>query len=396
MIKNLRYLPLQTLTLVVVICIGYFVDSAIYLLLLLSTSAQDVSWWVTAVVLANLIPPIVFAPVLGWVVDRISGKGAWVAALTISGLSAIGIAFFESPVLLVALAAIQAICAVVISAAIFKLLPLAPKMNEKSASSLAVGIGSVAAIGGPPLAALTASADLQFAFILCGSLLLGSAAVALLVVPRHVPVSVEKTAWHEVWIGTKSLRSMTLLKSFLPVILGVVFVTSMEGVAGVFYLQEVAGSSLGYAILLSAWAVGSLIGALYTGRKGFNASSITCVLVGGLVVSTAILLEGIFAVALIIGIAFIIGGFGNAYHNIGIRNLVYEAVPGPQQGQVWSVVGALFSSVAALGNFFGTPGFLGDSRTIIIVAGCIGVCLVMGTLPFAAKVSRSPVKQAAK
>jgi MFS family permease len=393
--QRIRNLPAGTVILMAAICIGYFVDSAIYLLLLLSSSAQDVSWWVTAVVLANLIPPILLAPVLGWIVDRTSGRAAWTLSLTVSALCAAGIGLVDSPVALVVLAAVQSTCAVVVSAAVFKLLPRAGAMDERSASSFAVGIGSIASIAAPPLAALIAVLGVDVAFWACAVLLALAAALVLRTAPRTTQVEVEATSWHEVWLGTRTIRTMTVFRAFIPVMLGVVVVTSMEGVAGVFYLQEVAGSAVGYALLLSAWAVGSLVGAGLTGRAGFRLGAVHSVLIGGLVVSAAILLEGLIASAVVIAVAFLGGGVGNAIHNVGVRNLVYEQVPRNQQAQVWSVVGATFSGAAAIGNFLGTPGLVAPAQPVIVIAGALGVVLVLATLAWTLTRPHSPRQTAA-
>jgi len=186
--------------------------------------------------------------------------------------------------------------------------------------------------------------------------------------------------WHEIWLGSRILPVMRAVRGFLPAIIGVVVVTSVEGVAGVFYLQEVAGSAVLYALLLSAWAVGSLVGVAVTGRHSFRMGAVQSILVGGILVSVAILVEGLVPSALVIAVAFIGGGIGNAIHNVGVRNLVYEVVPREQQAQVWSVVGALFSAAAAVGNFFGTPGLIGSARSLIVWAGAAGVVLTLVTI----------------
>lgn len=378
--RRLTTLPARTVVLIAAICIGSFVDSAIFILLLLSSSALDVTWWVTAVILANLIPPILFAPFLGSIVDRTSGRGAWVWALLISAVCAAGISLFDSPVALVGLAAAQSICFVVLSASVFKLLPYSPSMDERLASSFAVGIGSIAAIGAPPLAAFVATLGIDVAFWICAGGLVIAALFVAYAAPRDIHVHVDSMRWHEVWLGTRTVRSLGPLKAFAPAILGVVLVTSMEGVAGVFYLQEVAGNAVGYALLLSAWAVGSLCGAILSGHKRFRVSAVVSVLAGGFVVSLAILLEGVFFSAIVIGVVFLAGGIGNAIHNVGVRNFVYDVVPKSQQAQVWSMVGAVFSGSAALGNALGTPGLLGPARTVIVVAGATGVVLVLVTV----------------
>lgn len=359
--------------------IGAFVDSGIFILLLLTSSAQTVTWWVTAVVLANLVPPVLLAPVLGWVVDRTSGRGAWASALMVSAVCAGGIAFLDSPVALVALAALQATCSVVLSAAAFRLLPTADGMDEHRASSFAVGIASVAAIGAPPLAAFAAGLGTGVAFAICAGLLVVAAVVVLRTAPRSVRVNVRGTPWHEVWLGSRSIRTVAVLRTFLPVALGVVLIASMEGVAGVFYLQAVTGSPVGYALLLSAWAVGSLAGAVLTDSRRFTLGPAASILVGGFAVAAAILVEGLVAWAPVIALVFVAGGVGNAIHNVGIRTLVYAHVPRDQQAQVWSVAGAGFSAAAALGNLLGTPDVLAPARAVIVAAGVLGVGLVVVT-----------------
>lgn len=376
---RIRSLPTATVVLMAAICIGFFVDAAIYLLLLLSSSAQEVSWWVTAVVLANLIPPLLLAPVLGWIVDRTSGRAAWTASLGLSGVCAAGIGFLNSPVALVGLAAVQSVCSVVVSASVFKLLPRAPGMDERSASSFAVAIGSIAGIGAPPLAALAAVLGVNVALWICGALLALAAVCVARTAPAAARVQVEHTAWHEAWLGTRTLRSLRAFRILVPVMLGVVVVTSMEGVAGVFYLQDVAGNAVIYALLLSAWAAGSLAGSLLSGRSGFSLGAAQSILLGGLVLSVAILVEGIFPSAVVIASAFLLGGVGNAVHNVGVRNLVYERVPKHHQAQVWAVIGATFSGAAAIGNFLGTPGLVASAQTIIILAGALGTLLVLLT-----------------
>lgn len=56
-------------------------DSVVYVLLLLSASRLAVSWWVTGVVLTNLLPPVLLAPILGSLVDRATGRTAWISAM---------------------------------------------------------------------------------------------------------------------------------------------------------------------------------------------------------------------------------------------------------------------------------------------------------------------------
>ncbi|NNU27133.1 MFS transporter [Isoptericola sediminis] len=367
----------RTRLLLAVVATGALVDAAFFLLLLLSSSATGVGWFVTAVVVANLLPPVLLGPMLGWLVDRTSGRWAWTGALLVTAVCCLGVAGTDVSAVVVALAGLQAVASVVVNAAAFKLLPESPGLDERTASSYAVGMGSLAAIAGPPLGALSAGATSNAgAFLVLAGLAVVAGTGAATTAPRLVHVDLDATRWHDVWLGARTARSLAAARAFAPVVLGIVLITSMEGVAGVFYLQDVAPTPFVYACLLALWALGSLGGAWWTGRRANVLGIRISVLVGGLLMSLAILVEGIVAVAVVIGVVFVVGGFGNAVHNVGIRQLVYQHVPRAQQAQIWSMLAAVMSGTAALGNALGTPGLLGPARDVVVLSGAIGLATV--------------------
>ncbi|WP_140400576.1 MFS transporter [Gulosibacter sp. 10] len=368
-----RSMPPRTLALLALVAIGAFVDGAILLLLLLSSSAQEASWWVTGIVLANLLPPVLLAPALGWVVDRIPGRLAWAGGFGVSGASTIGLALVDAPAASVALAGVQATCAVAVSATQFKLLPAAPGLTERRAASLVVTLAAVAGIVAPPVAALMSGIGIRAALVVCGALFVLCAVSVGLLVPGTGRAAVQRSSWHEIWLGTRSLGHMRSFAGFVPVMGAIVVATSMEGVAGVFYLQDVAGGAVGYGLILAAWAVGSLAGSSMTLLPGFRLGPGASVLLGAIGISAALLFEGLVPIAVPILLAFLVGGVANSVHNIGVRNLVYDTVPEELQGQAWAVVGALFSSGAALGNLLGTPGLLAQERALVIASGALGL-----------------------
>jgi len=381
LIAFLLSLPLSTRLLLVAIILKSLVNSGLFILLMLAGTHLGASWWVTAIALATLIPGVLFAPALGWLVDRVDVKTAWIAALLVSGICVIGIALAPSPFIMVALVAIEALFSIVFGTAVFKLLPQAEGMDRDRANSFYVGIGLVIGISAPPLAALVSTIGTDFGFFLFGTLYIVSAIIIWRLSPTSsLKIEVDKTNWHEVWLGSKAIKHFKPIRLLIPVILGGAIATSIEAVAGVFWLQEVAGGAVGYALLLSAWTLGSLSGAAVAGRKWFKVSTRESLLLGGLLMALAILVEGAIPVAAIIGIAFLFGGFGNGVHNIAIRNLVYEQVPKEQQAQAWAVQGAAFSAAVAIGNVLGTPGLIAaEVSTTIIIAGGTGVVLVVGT-----------------
>ena len=83
------------------------------------------------------------------------------------------------------------------------------------------------------------------------------------------------------------------------------------------------------------------------------------ILWGGFFIGAAILLEGLAANPWIVGAGFLVGGFFNSIHNMGIRDMVYIQVPEHRQGQCWALIGSLFSSMVLVGDLLGTPGMTG-------------------------------------
>lgn len=355
-------------------------DSVVYVLLLLSASRLAVSWWVTGVVLANLLPPVLLAPILGSLVDRATGRTAWISAMAASALCVLGMAVSTRAWLVVACGALQSLCAVVVAAGSFAFLPRLQGMTQSRASSWIVGMGAVASIVGPPVAALLFGCGQRVAF---GVVALAFLTAALAVAgqgPEVDRLEVDRATLLEVRAGLAAMVQSSPLRRLLPFVLIVVTATSIEGVAGVYYLQDVAQGYVGYSLMLVCWAAGTLAGAALGARYELTPSRAACVVYGGLGVSVAILIEGAVAVPAVIAVVFLAGGFANAIHNIGVRDMVYSTVDARHLGQAWAMVGAGFSAFSAIGNVLGTPAIWGGARPAVLIAGAIGTLAAIATM----------------
>ena len=112
-----------------------------------------------------------------------------------------------------------------------------------------------------------------------------------------------------------------------------------------------------------------LIASVFYGRGWYKPQLVNAILWGGFFIGAAILLEGLAANPWIVGAGFLVGGFFNSIHNMGIRDMVYMQVPEHRQGQCWALIGSLFSSMVLVGDLLGTPGILEDARTIVMIGG---------------------------
>ncbi|MBO3725797.1 hypothetical protein J5X07_12320 [Actinomyces bowdenii] len=133
-----RFRLALVLSAIVVSAVG---DSVVHALLLLSASRLSVAWWVTGVALANLLPPVLLAPVLGSLLDRASGRIAWIAAAAAYALCVLGMVVSPCALPVVACAALQSLCAVVVSAGTSAFLPWLHGTTESRASSWIVAMG---------------------------------------------------------------------------------------------------------------------------------------------------------------------------------------------------------------------------------------------------------------
>ena len=362
-----------------------FLDGAVFMLLLLSLSAGGEGWEVTAVMMATLLPPILLAPALGAMVDRMPGRLAWVISLIMCTITTALLAVLAGSMIMVVVAGIKACFTSVAGSAVFKLLPTVGGLTTDRASALAVTIGSITGIVAPPLAAFGFGLGHFWVLAICAALYLVAALLVAFCLNSSERVEVEQMSLTEILLGTRSLRHLKSFVKFMPLMFGVVIATSMEAVAGVFYLQEVAGGPVMYGVLLAAWALGSLAGATSKLLNVIPTSPTGSIALGGLGISLALLVEGLIPSAVVILIAFLLGGLANSLHNIGVRDIVYEHVPPNLRGQAWAFVGAMFASGEALGNLLGTPNLFASERNIVIAAGAIGTVIALATTVYFAR-----------
>ncbi|MHC6175964.1 MFS transporter [Glutamicibacter endophyticus] len=342
------------------------------------------SWGVSALFLAGLIPPILAAPWLGRWVDGQRVRGLWLATLLCHALVFTLMAALDSIWVSLAGMCVASICAVFSSSAVFKLIPeIRGSFSLARASSLLVAAGSLAGILSPALAAL--GYDL---WGLRPLLLVNAGSFLFFAVVAWFLLRSQSTAYNsdvpEPFTGLRGARVLTsngTLRILLVPIAAVVFFTSTEAVSGVFYLRAISPNDTVYGMLLGLWSVGAVLGSLSAGGKLLGQRVSLPVLLGAGLIGAAITLEGLWPNAVAIGVAFLIGGYGNGMHNLGLRNAIYRLVPQERHGAAWAYVTMLINSMVALGYLAGTPGFLIESEQLIVtLSGVCALAAVLGAL----------------
>lgn len=347
-------------------------DAAASLALVLDAAADGQTWRVTEVFLADLLPPVFLAPAAGALVDRYDARRVWLAGSLGQAALFAAAALVDGFHLRVALLAVAGVLAVATSAACFALLPAMTGTGRIArANSWMTTATSAAALLGPGVGGAVHT-SLGTAWILgfdALSFLAVAGAAAFAAPSRAVPPPAAEPLREPARRGFRLLRHNTVIGPMLPVLAVTILATAVEGVAGVFYLREVTASDSVYGLLLSAWALGSVPGALLAGWSRLDGRETLLVGGGAALMGAALLTEGLIPLTGVIAVAFLAGGFGNGAHNAGVRTLMHRHVPASDHGVAWACYRAMANTCVTVGYLLGTPDVLLGARTLILLSG---------------------------
>ncbi|WP_219844032.1 MFS transporter [Arthrobacter sp. MYb227] len=369
--------------LVVISSLAVVGDEAASMSMVLTAVNQGQPWMVTWFSLSLALPAMILAPFGGAIVDRYDPRKIWVICLALQSLC-IGVAALQDDFwALLALLAASNVINILSSSASFALLPkLTGSIRIERANSLMAVGSSLAYMIGPALSAWLFSivgVSLMFGVNAATTLILAVTAL-FLVLRADRPESADPSSW-SLWGGVsdgwKAIRSAPAVASLMPLLILIMISGAIEAVAGVFWLRQISGTDTLYGLVLSCWAIGSLIGAYLAGTKRLAPRTMLLIVGGGLCMALAILTEGLVSIAIIIGIAFVIGGLGNGAHNVGVRNLIYQQISKAHVGSAWAYYRMLTSAAVAIGYVVGTPRTPSGAQSMVVIAG---ICALAGVL----------------
>lgn len=351
---------------------------------------------VASLLIALLIPGAVVAPYAGKLVDERDAARVLAATAVLQAVVTGVLAFTEGAGAALAGAALLSMLFAISGAASFALIPVVgravglPTARVNAAMEFASGGGAVfgpfaggalVAVGGTTIALLIDAAT--FAML---------AVVILLSKLSRLP---NMTAAEGGWSPTAVLRGyapilrqrriMLLLASFWVVVAGL----AVSDAVYVFLVTKVlAAGPFIYGLLVASWAVGYLIGAWTSGGLAERRPHQTA-FAGAAAMALSFLAIGLFGATMrelpifVVGIAFLVGGFGNAAYNVSVRTILHTDVPDALHGRAAAFYGTGIR-VAEAGGFV-VGGLLGPARVITayaisglaaLTAGIIGGAVV--------------------
>jgi MFS family permease len=345
-------------------------------LMLVAYERLGSAWAASAVLLAELLPGMLFGPLVGAWIDRRDRRRCLVAAQVVHAAALAAMIVVPGAPALLALAVLTGFAGDVARPATFALLPTMVREERRMAAVALWGaVRDSGMLIGPALAA---------GVLLLGGpeLLLGAVAVAL-VAAAATFARVRFVSEPERDTGDASLvdgvreglryvgrdRVLRLLASATGVI---VLASGMMNVAEVLLAQEdLEAGGAGFALLVTVFGVGSVLGSLASAR-----STTLARLKRGYVAGHGVLGLGLLGTALAPTVAwaaagFFVTGLGTSAAMTHDRGLLQQLVPGHMLSRVHGLVGSIeawgLAGAALLG---GTLATLLGARGVFVVSGC--------------------------
>jgi Major Facilitator Superfamily len=350
-------------------------------LLLIAYDRWHSPWAITLVLMADLLPAMLFGPVFGAAADRWSRKACMVIADLLRFGAFVGIAFVDGIELTLLLALVAGCGTGLYTPAALASLPGLVRPERLPAATAVYG--AIADLGftvGPAIAAVVLLFGDAEQLTLLNGVTFGISAVVLARLAfgaaPAAPEGSHRSLIAEARDGLAATAGMPGIRALLGVSAGALFFAGLFNVAELPFAEDILDSGdVGYSVLATAFGAGFIAGSL-TGTAGAAPATLKERFgIGLLVLGAGFVATGLapgFAVAL--G-AFALGGFGNGMVIVYERQLIQATVPDRLSGRIFGTKDALsawgfglaFVSAGALITLLGV-------RELLVAAG-IGALL---------------------
>jgi MFS family permease len=332
-------------------------------------------WAISAVLIAELLPPMFLGPVLGAIADRWSRRGCVVLADIIRALAFAGVAAVHGFELTIALTFVAGAGTALFTPASLAALPSLVKRAElPAATSLYGAISDLGLAVGPALAAaILVFSDAESILVINAVTFLISALILARLDFGQVPdkASARPSLITETRQGVHALRETPGLGAVLGASALALFFAGLVNVAELpFITGELNASQALYSAAVAVAGAGIVVGSLSGAAGGGLVTLRRRYLLGLFVMGLGNLLSGAaFAVGMIFG-TFAFAGFGNGMMLVYERLIIQATVPEHLSGRVFGTKDAL--TAWAFGLSFLVAGALisvAGNRTAILAAG---------------------------
>jgi len=348
----------------------------------------DSGWAVAALLLAGLLPLVIFAPAAGVIVDNFETRRSLMIASALQAGIAGWLAFTTGLPGILMLAFLLGACTAVATPAIYTLAPVivgeehATEGNAYLETARYVGM-----IGGPVLAGtISAGASSKVALLVDATTFVVIALAAAALTVRRQP-DAEGASDGEARAGFSVVTRDRMLLVGFGLIAAIVLFAAMDNVAEVFFARDTLDAGAwGYGLLASVWLVGMAIGASLIARRLGKGRLLSAMAIAAVVGGAAVAIAGISGVLAVALVMFLVGGVANGVITVSMRSLIVHRTEDRYRGRVFAAYGGLMNGtqLIAIGAAGGLVAGL-DGQTVLIIGG-IGTAVagIAGLLAYAA------------
>jgi MFS family permease len=315
---------------------------------LLAYDKTGSAWAVTAVLIPDLLPAILFGPLLGALVDRIGWRTCAIAADLLRMVGFTLVVFAHSlPALVLAAALAGTGSALFAPAALAGVSRLAPGEHRRAALGLFGALDDIGLTVGPAVAAglLATMAPQVLLAVNAASFALSAMLLAGIHSPgrRAGPREEYTSLLTDLRVGLRTLSGRADVRLLLAASTAAVLFAGVTNVGEVLLAREVldAGGS-GLAMLVAAHGVGTVLGSL-AARFKLRFQWRRAYLAGLACMAVDLTLSALAPSLLLLLPVFVLGGFGNGFALVHDRLLLGDAVPDALHGRVFALQKALTS-----------------------------------------------------
>jgi MFS family permease len=350
-------------------------------------AATDSGWAVAGLLLTGLLPPLLLAPVVGMLVDRVENVRVLVVAALFQAAAAAALAVTPGVAATLALSFLLGTGVAVTQPALFALLPRAVGEDRVTQANayLEVARWGGAAAGPVAAATLTAAFGARTALLAnAATFLVVAALVPLLRVRRPPePVPAEERGRGEARQGLAFLLRDPLLRLVVPMMGLMIVFAAADNVAEVFFAKDVlrAGDT-GYGVLITTWTIGMVAGSTAAGRWARPSALAPVVLVGSVVGGIAVVVAAASAMYAVAITMFFVGGMANGMELVAMRSLLHHRVPDRLRGRAFAAYYGMVQAaqIVALGASGGLVEAAGARMTMLFAGIGTAAIGILGAL----------------
>jgi MFS family permease len=390
-LRELLATPSSLRRMLLAYCQSTLGDSVGYIaLLLVSYQRLHSSWAITAVLLADLGPRIIFGPLAGELADRLTRRVCLVGADLVRGCALVGVALASSFLATIGFALLVGCASAVYRPLASAALPtLAGRDQVKGAVAARAAIGNTAeTVGWAVAAGLLAVGTPKFLLILdAATFLVNAGVICTLRLERAARSSADypRRLRELTRSSVSAVRQVPGLSALLLTATAVLVSAGMIGVAEPLLARAVLhAGDVGFALLAAAFGLGLVAGSYRSAAAG-TVELLRHGYLGALVVAAFGLL--VLAAAPVLAVALVgctITGAGNALALAREEQIIQVTVPDELLETVFGVreathglaLGSSFVVGGALAAALGARAIYAAAAAGVLGAACAGLMLV--------------------